>query len=167
MIESLENTEQLINILEKEIELVRTFTETEGIIMDSVIANNWDVLESGLDQTKDISWEIEKLDKAREVCIELLREEAGEDINAHFYRLTVNLDTDIKNRLNDLYRDLKLSVLNLQNINWRIDTYVGTVTGIMKQTLKEIYPNRRGSLYSRSGMIKEADNNPMVLNKKL
>ena len=167
MMESLDNAEQLIDILEKEIVLVKAFTEVENTIMDSVIINNWDVLESNIEQTQDISRDIEKLDKAREACIELLREEAEEDINSHFYRLTVNLDTDIKNKLNDLYRDLKLSVLNLQNINWRIDSYVGTVTGIMKQTLKEIYPNRRGSLYSRSGILKEADNNPMVLNRKL
>jgi len=167
MRESLENIEQLIVILEKEIKLVKTFTKIEGVIMDSVITNNWDVLESNIDQTQGLSRDIEKLDKAREACIELLREEVGEDINTHFYRLTVNLDLDIKNKLNDLYRDLKLSVLNLQNINWRIDTYVGTVTGIMKQTLKEIYPNRRGSLYSRSGIIKEVDNNPMVLNREL
>jgi len=167
MLESLENIEQLIVILEKEIELIKTFTKIEGIIMDSIITNNWDILESNIEQTKDISRDIEKLDKARETCIELLREEVGEDINTHFYRLTVNLETGLKNKLNDLYRELKLSVLNLQNINWRIDTYVGTVTGIMKQTLKEIYPNRRGSLYSRSGIIREVDNNPMVLNKRL
>ena len=46
MRESLENIEQLIVILEKEIKLVKTFTKIEGVIMDSVITNNWDVLES-------------------------------------------------------------------------------------------------------------------------
>ena len=91
----------------------------------------------------------------------------GENKDAHFYRLTVNLELKTKNHINDLYRKLKLSVLSLQNMNWRINTYVGTVTGIMKQTLKEIYPNRRGSLYSRSGLIREVESNPMVLNKKL
>ena len=167
MMESLENTEQLIEILEKEIELVNSFTKVENSILDSVIANNWDVLEFSIDQTQDISLAIESLDKEREVCVELIRKELGEDSDTHFYHLTVNMESDKKNKINDLYRELKLSVLNLQNMNWRIDTYVGTVTGIMKQTLKEIYPNRRGSLYSRSGIIKEAESNPMVLNKKL
>ncbi|MCK5674000.1 MAG: flagellar export chaperone FlgN [Spirochaetales bacterium] len=167
MMESLENTEQLIEILEKEIELVDSFTKVENSILDSVIANNWDSLETSINQTKDISLAIESLDKERAACVELLREELGEDRDTHFYHLTVNMESDKKIKINDLYRKLKLSVLNLQNMNWRIDTYVGTVTGIMKQTLKEIYPNRRGSLYSRSGIIKEADNNPMVLNKKL
>ncbi len=167
MMESLENTEQLIKILEKEIELVNSFTKLENSILDSVIANNWNTLESFINQTKDISLAIESLDQERAICVELLREELGEDSETHFYHLTVNMESEKKNRINDLYRKLKLSVLNLQNMNWRIDTYVGTVTGIMKQTLKEIYPNRRGSLYSRSGVIREADNNPMVLNKKL
>lgn len=167
MMESLENTEHLIEILEKEIELVNSFTEVENSILDSVIANNWDILESSINQTHDISLAIESLDKKREVCVELLREELGEGSDTHFYHLTINMESGRKNKINDLYRALKLSVLNLQNMSWRIDTYVGTVTGIMKQTLKEIYPNRRGSLYSRSGIIREAESNPMVLNRKL
>jgi len=167
MMESLENIELLTDILEKEIILVTAFTEIESIIMDSIIINNWDILESSIIQTQDIALDIEKLDIKREACVEQLRDELGEDKNAHFYHLTVNLNSDMKDKLNNLYRSLKLSVLNLRNINLRIDTYVGTVTGIMKQTLKEIYPNRRGSLYSRSGIIREADNNPMVLNRKL
>jgi FlgN protein len=167
MRESLENTDHLIEILTKETKLVKKITTLENSIMESIIANNWNDLESLLNQTRDISTSIEGLDKQREICIEILKMETGEHHSAHFYRLTVNLDSVKKNKLNDLYRDLKLSVLNLQHMNWRIDAYVGTVTGIMKQTLKEIYPNRRGSLYSRSGILKEADNNPMVLNRKL
>ncbi|MCK5153393.1 MAG: flagellar export chaperone FlgN [Spirochaetales bacterium] len=167
MMKELDNTKQLIHILEKEIAHINEFTEVEKSIMDSVIENNWDTLEGAITQCNDISQIIERLDEQRETCVEILRVKSGEDSYAHFYRLTSNLETENKNRINDLYRDLKLAVLNLRNISWRIDAYTGTVTGIMKQTLKEIYPNRRGSLYSRSGMIKEADSNPMVLNRKL
>lgn len=167
MMKLLENSEQLIHILEKEIELVNNFTQIEKSIMDSVIANNWDTLEASITQSEDISYLIASLDKQRETCIRILRDQTGEDDNTHFYHLTGNLKEEEKNSLNDLYRVLKLSVLNLQNINWRIDAYVSTVSGIMKQTLNEIYPNRRGSLYSKAGIIKEADNNPMVLNRKL
>ncbi len=167
MIESAENIVQLMTILEKEIELVDSFSLAEGLIMESVLNSNWDNLESAINQTKDLSVLINILDSKREACVGLLRESTGHDKNDHFYRLTANLDIEKKDKVNDLYRMLKLSVLNLQNINWRIDAYVGTVTGIMKQTLKEIYPNRRGSLYSKTGTIREADNNPMVLNRKL
>ncbi len=167
MTESLDNTVQLIDILEQEIDLINNFTKVESSILDSVIINNWEVLENSINQTKNISRAIETLDRERETCVELLRKELGEDSDSHFYHITANMESDNKNKINNLYRKLKLSVLNLQNMNWRIDTYVGTVSGIMKQTLKEIYPNRRGSLYSRSGIIREADSNPMVLNKKL
>ncbi len=167
MMELLENSKQLIDILEKEIDFVNKFTEIEKSILDSVIANNWDTLEKSITKSDNISQIIERLDNQRDICVETLRDQMGEDESTHFYRLTSNLEPEYKNKINDLYRVLKLSVLNLQNMNWRIDAYVGTVTGIMKQTLNEIYPNRRGSLYSRSGIIKEADHNPMVLNKKL
>jgi len=167
MIESLENIELLMDILEKEIVLVKAFTEVESTIMNSIIASNWDILESSISLTQNIALDIEKLDIQRAVCINQLRDGMEEDKSAHFYHLTVKLDSESKDKLNDLYRSLKLAVLNLQNINVRIDAYVGTVTGIMKQTLNEIYPNRRGNLYSRTGIVKEADSNPMVLNKKL
>lgn len=157
----------LIDIIVEETDLIDSFSSVEASIMDSVINNNWDTLELELNQVKKLSGLIEILDKKREFSVEAIRTALGEDTGTHFYRLTMGLETEQRDRLNDLYRKLKLSVLNLQNINWRIDAYVGTVTGIMKQTLKEIYPNRRGSLYSKSGTIREVQSNPMVLNKKL
>ncbi|MCK5202171.1 MAG: hypothetical protein KAR21_27650 [Spirochaetales bacterium] len=167
MINTTDTAGHLIDIITKEIELIDSFTVVEASIMDSVINNNWDFLEAAITQAEGISGLIEALDRERDFHVEKLRESSGEDKSAHFYRLTARLETEQRDKLNELYRKLKLSVLNLQNMNWRIDAYVGTVTGIMKQTLKEIYPNRRGSLYSKSGTIREAESNPMVLNKKL
>lgn len=167
MTESIENTEHLIKIMEKEVKLIDSFTDVEGLIMDSVLNSNWDTLELAIAQAEGLSVLIETLDKERELRVENLRELFGETKGSKFYRLTANLKSKQRDQINELYRKLKLSVLNLQNINWRIDAYVGTVTGIMKQTLKEIYPNRRGSLYSKTGIIREAQSNPMVLNKKL
>ena len=167
MIESKDNSILLMEILEKEVNLVNSFIAVDNLIMDSIVNNNWDVLEPAIKKTKKLSHSIEKLDKRREVCVDILRKETDSDSDAHFYHLTVNMEEDTGNKVNNLYRDLKLAVLNLQNINWRINTYISTVTGIMKHTLKEIYPNRRGSMYSKTGAIKEAESNPMVLNRKL
>ena len=167
MIEATNNIEHLSKILKKEIELIDSFAVAESSIMDSIITNNWDILESAINQADGLSRLIEALDRERDYHVEKLRESTCEDDSAHFYRLTVGLETEQRDRINDLYRKLKLSVLNLRNMNWRIDTYVSTVTGIMKQTLKEIYPHRRGSLYSKTGTIREAESNPMVLNRKL
>ncbi len=167
MIESTENSGKLIEIFRKELSLLKRFVAEDKIILDSIINNNWDILESAINKTKKLSLSIEKLDKQREHCVNILRDATGEGADSHFYKLTVTMDEKTGKEVNDLYRELKLAVLNLQNINWRIDTYISTVTGIMKHTLKEIYPNRRGSLYSKSGAIIEAESNPMVLNKKL
>ena len=167
MIESKDNSILLMEILEKEVNLVNSFIAVDNLIMDSIVNSNWDILEPAINKTKKLSHSIEKLDKKREASIDVLRKETASDSDAHFYHLTVNMEEGTGNKINNLYRDLKLSVLNLQNINWRIDTYISTVTGIMKHALKEIYPNRRGSMYSKSGAIKEAESHPMVLNRKL
>ena len=167
MINTTEKAEHLINILKDEIELINGFAKIENTIMDSVINNSWDGLQASICRSEDISLELESLEMQRENSLNSIREITGLDADSSFYRITVELETETREQVNDLFRVLKLSVLNVQNITWRIDTYLSTVTGIMKQTLKEIYPNRRGSLYSKSGIIKEADSNPMVLNKKL
>ncbi len=167
MINTTDTAEHLIDIITRETELIDNFSSVEASIMDSVINNNWDTLELELNQVEKLSGLIEVLDQKREFAVETVRTAIGEKSGTHFYRLTMGLESEQRDRLNELYRKLKLSVLNLQNMNWRIDAYVGTVTGIMKQTLKEIYPNRRGSLYSKTGSLREAQSNPMVLNKKL
>lgn len=167
MINTTDTAEHLIDVITRETELIDSFSTVEASVMESVINNNWDSLEPELNQAEKLSGLIESLDKKRELAVEAIRTEIGVETGMHFYRLTAGLEREQRDQLNELFRKLKLSVLNLQNMNWRIDAYVGTVTGIMKQTLKEIYPNRRGSLYSKTGSLREAQNNPMVLNKKL
>ena len=120
MIESTDNTEHLIKILEKEIELINSFAAAEGLIMDSVLQNNWDNLEMAINQAEGFSGLIAALDREREFYVERLRALSGEESGAHFYRLTTSLETVQRDQLNELFRKLKLSVLNLQNINWRI-----------------------------------------------
>ena len=167
MINTTEKAEHLINILKDEIELINGFAKIENTILDSVVNNSWDGLQASICRSEDISLELESLEMQRENSLNSIREITGLDADSSFYRIAVELEPGTRKQVNDLYRVLKLSVLNVQNITWRIDTYVGTVTGIMKQTLKEIYPNRRGSIYSNTGTIREGDSNPMVLNKKL
>ena len=167
MIKATEKAEHLIRVIKDEIDLINGFAKIENTILDSVINNSWDGLQAAISRSEDISLEMESLEIQREDLLGSIRETAGLDADSTFYRITVELELDIKDRINDLFRVLKLSVLNVQNITLRIDTYLDTVTGIMKQSLKEIYPNRRGSLYSKSGTIREAESNPMVLNKKL
>ena len=167
MIKATEKAEHLISVIEDEIELMNGFAKIENAILDSVVNNSWDGLQASISRSDDISLELESLEIQREDLMDSLCKIAGLDPDSSFYRITVGLEPEVKNRVNDLFRVLKLSVLNVQNITSRIDTYVGTVAGIMKQTLKEIYPNTRGLLYSKSGSILEAQSNPMVLNKKL
>ncbi len=167
MNEATVTVQNLIDILTEEIELAESFEMTERGIMNAVLNSTWDTLEISLSRAEGLSLRIESIDRERAECIEILRKITGADKNEHFYRLTAGLEPAQQKQVNDLYRKLKIAVLNLRNTNWRINAYVATVTGIMKQTLQEIYPNRRGSLYSRAGRIREAGNNPMVLNKEL
>ena len=167
MIKATEKTEHLISVIKDEIELINGFAKIENTILDSVVNSSWDGLQASIRRSEDISLELESLEMQRENILDSIREITGLDEDSTFYRITVKLEPEIRDRVNDLFRVLKLSVLNVQNITLRIDTYLGTVTGIMKQSLKEIYPNRRGSLYLKSGIIKEADSNPMVLNREL
>ena len=167
MINTTEIAEHLITVLKDEIELINSFAKIEKTILNSVVNCSWDGLESAIRRSQDISLELESLEIERENSLMAIREIKGLDADFGFYRITVELESEVSVELNNLFRVLKISVMNVQNITLRIDAYVGTVTGIMKQTLKEIYPNRRGSMYSRTGVIREAESNPMVLNRKL
>ncbi|MDC7127316.1 MAG: hypothetical protein PQJ46_17265, partial [Spirochaetales bacterium] len=84
-----------------------------------------------------------------------------------FYSVALHLEGDCRERCLSSYRKMKVALLRMQGITIGIDQYVKTVGDTTRSVLDEVFPHRRGDIYSKSGNKKPAQNDPMVLNKQL
>ena len=63
MNEASRTVQRLSDILQKETELMESFEMTERAVMNSVLNNSWDTLESSLSRADGLALRIESLDR--------------------------------------------------------------------------------------------------------
>ena len=111
--------------------------------------------------------QINSTEKKRNDAYVKLRNHFNYKEDASFYHLVVNFPEDERDLFAELFRSLKLAAFKIQGVTGGIDSYVSNVSDSMHQILNELFPARKGKLYSKAGSPKEAEMNPMVLNHQL
>jgi len=167
MEKTVEIIEELTSVMQREIELLGKYASIGDKIMRNLMDKDWENLQVHLTLSKTLSQSIEDTEAERDNLYRELVSESGVPESANFYQVVSTIDPDQRRVLVEKFRDLKLILLQAQGISWRIETYVASASGTMKELLNRMFPHRKGALYSRHGIIREADNNPMVVNKKL
>ena len=110
---------------------------------------------------------IAALEKERCHVFSSLRREVGAKSSAGFYTVVVHLEDDVQEELSVLFRQLKSLVLQLQGVIWSIDAYTRTLSTTIYDILQQIFPHRRGTMYSKSGRKHSNDSQPLVVNRQL
>ena len=124
-------------------------------------------LMESIDKLTDVMRKEVTAESERDRLYNDLKELLNADENANFYQVVSGLNPEERKSLTIEFRNLKLALLQAQGVSWRIEAYVASAGNTMKELMNRIFPHRKGTLYSRNGLAKEAGNNPMVLNKKL
>ena len=157
----------LIALMEREAELLEHMVGYEITLKESVIAHNWTRLELAQRKLNPVLEKLAKVEEERHEVFSGLQEAVGEDPEAGFYEVLVHLDRSTRERAAEAYRTLKFTVLKIQGMTNSIDVYLKTVTGAMQEILAELFPFRKGNLYTRKGTTTQAQANPMVFSRRL
>ena len=165
--ETREIVSEIEHIMSDEIGLLERFCEAENELKRAIVENEWDSIERVIHGMKPIAAELEKVEWTRHDRFTALRNLLGEPEGAGFYQVAVRLPQQERESLADHHRRLKLTVLRIQAIGWTIDTHVRTISLTIHQILDELFPYRRGKIYSRRGDAAPARSNPMILNHSL
>ncbi len=163
----MECVDKLTALMRKEVDILTRFAAAGERIMQNLEEKDWESLQVHLTLSNKLSQSIEKTEAERDRQYRDLKELLNADENANFYQVVSGIETEERRSLTEEFRNLKLALLQAQGISWRIEAYVASAGNTMKELMNRIFPHRKGTLYSRNGMAREAGNNPMVLNKKL
>ena len=158
---------RLVDSMTKEHELLVHFKSTEDEMTDAIRRKDVSKLETCIKAMAELSDVLVAIEEKRNTVFSTVREEFGEPPDASFYQVIVHLPTDMRDQLSELYRSLKITVVGIQAVTSCIDEQVRSATGTMQQILNELFPHRKGNMYSREGRRRETDSNPLVVNQRL
>ena len=111
--------------------------------------------------------ELVETETERHGAFEELKASVGEGRNATFYQVVVHLDHSEREELAELYRMMKFSVFGIQTTTYCMDEHVRTINDTMHDILGEMYPHRKGKMYSRHGAELERGTNPLLVDREL
>ena len=164
MAEKAPNT-RLLAYMKLEFETLEAFRETELELKNGITRKHWDGLEQCIRKMKLISADLVDIEDKRNRAFIELRDLVGESDGAGFYQVIVHLPVDERELLAELYRAMKFSAVGIRSVTYCIDEHLQTINGTLQQILNELFPYRKGNLYSKHGGRREAHNNPMIVNQ--
>ncbi len=160
-------SEALVRFMAEEVDLLGRIAELEVRLKSCVLERNWKGLETALRRMNPIAQKLAQVEEERNLSFRKLQASLGLGEEAGLYHVVVLLPYDHRERLAEAYRRLKLSVIAIQGITGNIDAYLRNVTGEMQAVLSELYPFRKGKIYSRRGKSKPVESTPMVISQRL
>jgi len=163
----METAVQLTRILNQEVEGFTSAVSRAEAIRTSIFRHDWKTLSHNLEKMDKLSGYLTALEKERIHVFEKLRREVGESGDSGFYTVVVKLPREEQDMLAKLFRQLKGLVIQLQGVTWSIDAYTRSLSSTIYDILQEVFPHRRGTMYSKTGRKRTNDSDPLVVNHQL
>ena len=157
----------ILEAMEQEHTLLGRFKSAEMEMTEAIRKKDVNRLELCMRTMVELSDSLVEIEEQRHFTFSKLRNAVGEDHDASFYQVIVHLPVDTREQLAELYRSMKFAVVGIQAVTSCLDEHVKSVDGTMQQILNELFPHRKGNMYSKEGMPREVESNPLVVNQRL
>jgi hypothetical protein len=153
-------------ILLQEIEILKKITSLQNMIWNAVTSREWTDFEVHIGAIGALGAEFDALDRKREALF--LQFSAG-GVNggeqARFYAFAAAFPGDLRGKLADTYRNLKMETLKVRMFNDTILGYLNSIRTTVAGMLDAAFPEYRGRLYSRGGKEVPRDMRSVMLNR--
>jgi len=143
------------------------FGTHEQELQTAIMNRDWSTIDSLVPRMQRSSAELEATDAARHDAFVVAKRELGLSSDASFSDFIDRVNEDDRRELTALYRSLQVSVLRVKSVTRGIDSYVRGTLRTTNEVLGEVFPDQKGTMYSRRGKRSPADGRAMVLDRHL
>lgn len=164
---SAENTSRLLTVLRRELKLLEEYNKGCEALHKDLVGKNWNGLETTLNLLRGSAAELEERDREREDLIRDLKKDAGLQEEASFRMLLTRLEPEVGSEVGILKSRIRHAVNILQVRLKGIGRYSDNQTGILGDMLSEIMPEKKGKIYTSSGVKSPGENRPLLINHRL
>ncbi|MDR2247144.1 MAG: hypothetical protein LBE17_10845 [Treponema sp.] len=149
-------------VLERERELVTEIAGMQSVIRKAVLNRQWVDVETHLAALGQIGAQFEALDQERIRIFTSLLGKHGEDARG-FYALASRFPPDERQAITGVYRSLKTEARKVRLESGALMKYLNEASLVVAGLLEAAFPDRKGTIYSRSGAQVYADMRSMVV----
>ncbi|MDR2552467.1 MAG: hypothetical protein LBD31_04785 [Treponema sp.] len=150
-------------VLQKEAELLEQLPPLQVQIREAVIKREWADYQKLMEAAGRVGSAVEALEAEREVLFAAL---TGEYPGPEpFYAHAAALPRREREELTARYRRVKMISLQVKLSNDLLMEYLREARAAVAGLLESAYPDRRGRLYSRRGVEREADMRSVMVNR--
>ncbi len=154
---------RLGKVLRTQIELLERYCEEEREMRQHLLDRNWPELERVLSRMDGLGRELSDAEQSRLEAFDELCREVGAGEEDNFYHVIAHLPDHERAEYADLYRRLKMCIVSIRSVTAGIDSYATAKAATLHGVLSELFPHRKGKIYSRTGIPRRQDANPVVL----
>ena len=158
---------ELGDLMQKETSLLNEISREEERLQQALRDNNWQEMEAVINKLTPLSVLMERTEAERDKVYKKLQKKLKKDDSDGFYSVAAHMNADDRENCLSGYRKMKVALLRMQGITAGIDQYVRSVGATSRAVLDEVFPHRKGRLYSAGGMERPQQSDPMVLNRHL
>ncbi|WP_269844563.1 flagellar export chaperone FlgN [Marispirochaeta aestuarii] len=163
----LKTAKELVQIMKQEISLMEEFRCNEEKLRDALKQSDWTSLSDHMERMGQIADWIDTTEKKRRDAYSALCADFDADDSIPFYQAIMSLPEDMRCECAELYRSLKFTTVKIKGVTWSLDSHIRSVSDTMQAVLNELFPYRKGRIYSRHGKTRTADTEPLVVNQHL
>jgi len=154
--------ETLRGRMEREKELFLEMGQQVERLRDSVQRKSWTAglaLAQGLEQ---FALTIEEADTERDKAFCALCASLGLPADAVFSAVLARMPAGQRGTLEESWRNLRMSVVRLATATNRLRYFAEALAGTLGRILEEVFPHRRGKIYSRRGKATSVNDSLLV-----
>jgi hypothetical protein len=166
-------TETLKKALRDEAQALNEFASGQKQLQDLIGKRQWTRLDGQIEELKRLASRAEALEDKRLRSYQALKVSLGmggdpqplspDGDTVRFEEVVARLPGAERDELFGLFRELKLALIRVKSNAGLLGFYLRSLSETLQKVLEELFPHRKGRIYSRSGKTRDAEDDSLVV----
>ena len=166
MVSIVQSVTGLAAAMEGEIVCLEAYVEGQKTFAAALRDREWGTLQAAMDSLEAYARNLQAVESIRAGAEAALRREVGCP-DGGFYHLALSVPEPERTELTDLFRRLKIAAMRAKFENASASSFARENKDLLGAVLEELFPEKRGKIYGRSGRALPAGHDSLVLDTAL
>lgn len=152
--------------MQEEARLLNDYAANLRSLQQTIGSRNWEAVERQIVELRGLAGNIESVEARRVEAFRLLKSSLHLPSEETFDQVASRLVSPDREELMELHRKLRLAIIRVKGSSGLLGYYVSSMADTRRQVLEELFPHRKGRLYSRSGRTRATADESIMLDHK-
>lgn len=159
-------SEPLKKTMADEARLLNEYAARLGALQRTVARRDWEAVEKHIAGLRNLTGEIERAEDARLEAYRRLKASLSIAGGASFDQVLSRLEAPVREELAEQQRGLRIAIIRVKGAAGLLGYYARTMADTSRAVLEELFPHRKGRMYSRSGRARATAEESLMLDGK-